>query len=275
MSYFYSIGYGLPRAVKTLLFVNVGIFLVTYMFGLDSLFNRVFGLIPYYVNTKYTVWQFFTYMFLHGGWSHIIFNMFALWMFGAELEYNWGSCDFMWFYITCGLGGGLLVWFTAFFGLSGMYSTTIGASGAIFGLLVAYGMMWPDRMIFVFGILPMKALHFVLIFGALDLMQGLSGSGSGIAYFAHVGGGVTGFIYLKYGWRIMAHGENILRKIKRSKFKVIEGTRGSANNSGYRDNDDNDEDIDRILDKIAREGMSSLTRQEKETLDKASRKNKQ
>jgi len=250
--------------------VNIAIFLVVSLLGIAGVINRIFGLVPYLVNTRFTVWQFFTYMFLHGGIGHIFFNMFALWMFGTELEYNWGSKDFLWFYFVCGLGGGLLVWLTAFFGFSGMYSTTIGASGAIFGLLVAYGMMWPDRLIFVFGIIPMKALHFVLLFGALDLMQGLSHSNGGIAYFAHVGGGVTGFIYLKFGWRIVAYTESILRRFKRRKLKVIEGGRNSGLYRNEPSHPDMDDEIDRILDKIAREGMNSLTKKEKEILDRRS-----
>ncbi len=139
-------------------------------------------------------WQFFTYMFFHGGFGHILFNMFALWMFGPELEYNWGTRDFLKYYFACGVGGGILVWLTSMIGFSNPLASTIGASGAIFGILVAYGMMWPNRLIYIMGVLPMKALHFVIVFGAIDLLQGLSGSGGNIAVFAHVGGGVTGFI---------------------------------------------------------------------------------
>ncbi len=268
---YYGYGMSLPKAVKSLLIANAIVFIVTLFFPFN--WNILFGLVPVLINQKLMVWQFFTYMFLHGGFGHILFNMFALWMFGTELEYNWGTRDFLKYYFTCGIGGGLLVWITSMFGFSSYMIPTIGASGAIFGILVAYGMMWPDRLIFIFGVLPMKALHFVLIFGALDLLNGLSGSGGGIAYFCHVGGGVTGFIYLKYGWRIMIHIEHMINIFKSRRFKIIQGGKKSGFNSDSHDSHpDFDEEVDRILDKIARHGMESLSDREKQILDRASGK---
>jgi len=273
MCAYYRYSTGLPRGVKTLLIANAAVFVVT-LFLPHIPWNVYFGLIPALVTYKFMVWQFFTYMFLHGGFSHILFNMFALWMFGVELEYNWGTRDFIKFYLTCGVGGGILVWLTAFMGLSSWTSPTIGASGAIFGILVAYGMMWPDRLIFIFGILPMKALHFVIIFGAIDLFQGLSRTAGNIAVFAHVGGGVTGFIYLKYGWRIFIHLENAVNRFKARKFTVTEGGKSSSPPQSNRDGTyaDMDDEVDRILDKIAREGMDSLDDREKRILERASKK---
>jgi len=225
------------------------------------------------------IWQFFSYMFLHGGLGHIGFNMFALWMFGSELEYSWGTRDFLKYYFVCGIGGGLLVVLTSLIGLSSYNASTIGASGAIYGLLVAYGMMWPDRIILVFGLLPMKALHFVIIFGAIDLLQGFSRQGSGIAHFAHVGGLITGFVYLKYGWRIMIHlehffGHNTLAdRFRKRRFTVINGGRGKhdddKSNTAHPDIED---EVDRILDKIARHGMESLDDRERDILERASRR---
>ena len=152
-----SYGYGgfgrsLPKAVKYLLIANAVIFILMMMFPYRSLMYW-FGLVPYFVTTRLMVWQFFTYMFIHADFMHIFFNMFALWMFGTELEFNWGTKDFIRFYLACGIGGGILVWATSLVGFSSMIIPTIGASGAIFGLLVAYGLMWPNRLIFVFGIL--------------------------------------------------------------------------------------------------------------------------
>ncbi len=279
MPVYFGYGQGLPRMVKRLLIINVVIFVVTtLMVDWQNLIFYVFGLVPDLVNHRLMVWQFFTYMFLHGSMGHIFFNMFALWMFGSELENNWGSKDYLKYYFTCGVGGGLLVWFTSFLGLSGSGVPTIGASGAIFGLLVAYGMMWPDRLIYIWGVFPMKALHLVLLFGAIDLFSGLSRAGGGIAYFAHIGGGVTGFIYLKYGWRMMIHLEGLVNRWKRRKFTVIRGGASKRRNS-YQDDDDYDnvhpdleEEVDRILDKIARDGMDSLSDRERKILDKASNK---
>lgn len=281
MPIYFGSGYRLSRAVKTLLIVNTAIFILTMILVTwQRFFFNLFGLVPYLVNHRLMVWQFFTYMFLHSGVSHILFNMFALWMFGTELEHNWGYKDFLKYYFICGVGGGLLVWFTAFFGLSNPMIPTIGASGAIFGLLVAFGLMWPDRLIFIWGIFPIKALHLVLLFGAIDLFSGLSRSRGGIAYFAHVGGGVTGFIYLKYGWRIMVHLESFVKRMKQRKFKVTQGGAFRSESGNARDIDDAvhpdlDEEVDRILDKITREGKDSLTDREKSILDRASNKRRQ
>jgi membrane associated rhomboid family serine protease len=271
----YGYGYGLPKAVKYLLIANAAVFVFTYIFPTITRiyfpFNSIFGLVPDYINHNLMIWQFFTYMYLHGGMMHIGFNMFALWMFGTELEYNWGSRDFFKFYTVCGIGGGVLVWLTSFTSLGNPSIATIGASGAIFGLLVAYGLMWPDRIILLFGIMPMKALHFVIIFGAIDLFYGVTGTGGDIAYFAHIGGGVTGFIYLKYGWRIMVYLESMFRRLKRRKFTVIKGgKRGSDSpEEKYQDMDD---EVNRILDKISKSGMESLDDREKRILERASKR---
>ncbi len=278
---FGGFGGGLPKAVKFLLIANAVVFMVMMLFPYWS-WNYLFGLVPSLVNRGF-VWQFVTYMFLHGGFMHILFNMFALWMFGTELEYNWGTRDFLLFYFVCGIGGGLLVWITAMLGFSAMNGATIGASGAIFGLLVAFGMMWPDRLIYLFGILPIKALPFVLIFGALNLLQGMSGSGGGIAYFAHVGGGLTGFLYLKFGWRITVHLSSWWNRLKsrsrakKSGFKVYqsgvsEQPKRPAESEFEPPHPDKDEEIDRILDKIAREGMNSLSEREQRILEAASKR---
>ncbi|MCE5251838.1 rhomboid family intramembrane serine protease [bacterium] len=278
MPFVYS--YGLPKAIKSLLITNAVIFVITNLFIPSGLWSALFGLTPLYILKKFWIWQFFTYMFLHGDFWHIGFNMFALWMFGSELEYNWGTRDFLKYYFTCGIGGGLLVLITSLIGFSNPYATTIGASGAIFGLLLAYGMMWPDRLILVFGILPMKALQFVILFGAIDLVMGLSRSNTKIAYFAHVGGFVTGFIYLKYGWRVMINLESIWkhnavsRWWRRRKFTVIDGGRGKSDEDGGDDQShpDLDEEVNRILDKIARHGMDSLSDNERRILDRASQR---
>ncbi len=277
----FGFGYGLSHYVKRLLIINVAIFLFTSIFySLGNYVNFYLGLVPALVN-RGMVWQFFTYMFLHAGLGHILFNMFILWMFGTELEYNWGSKDFLIFYLTCGVGGGVLVWLTSFVGFSPNAVPTIGASGALFGLLVAYGMMWPDRPIYFWGIFPMKALHLVIILGGIDLYNGIMHSGGNVAVFAHVGGGLTGFLYLKFGWRLTVYFESFLNRMKRRRFTVIEGGAGGAQNRTRSRSDDEDSghpdfdaEVDRILDKIAREGMESLTPREKNILDKASNRRK-
>ncbi len=268
MSPFVGYGYGLPKGVKYLLISNVAIFMLMVLLpGLIPI--RTFGLVPAAVNSGFTIWQFFTYMFLHGGFGHIFWNMFGLWMFGTELEYNWGTRDFLKFYFVCGIGGGLLVWLTSFFGLSSYLGATIGASGAIFGLLVAFGLMWPDRMIYIFGILPLRAIQFVMIYGAIQLFQGFTRTGGGVAVFAHIGGGLTGLIYLKWGWRIQIYLEHFVRRIQRRRFRVIKGGRKGRDGEDQRHTNERDE-VDRILDKIARQGMDSLDDRERRILREAS-----
>ena len=270
----YGFGYSIPKAVKYLLIANVAVFVATsvlpVVFGIRFSFNYLFGLVPYNITHYFMIWQFFTYMYLHSNLMHIGFNLFALWMFGTELEYNWGSRDFIKFYTVCGIGGGVLVWLASFVRLSDPYVTTIGASGAIFGLLVAYGLMWPDRIILLFGIIPMKALHFVIIFAAINLYYGMTGAGN-IAWFAHLGGGITGFIYLKYGWRIMVHMESIFRRLKRRKFTVIQGGKKKSH-SQDRQYMDLDDEVNRILDKISASGMESLDDRERRILKRASKR---
>jgi len=281
MPVYVGFGYGLPKMVKRLLIINAAVFVVTVLFyQMQHVIWYLFGLVPELVTHRFMVWQFFTYMFLHGGFGHILFNMFALWMFGSELEYNWGSRDFLHYYLICGVGGGVLVWITSFFGLSSSGVPTIGASGAIFGVLLAYGMMWPDRPIYIWGILPMKALHLVILYGVINILYGFSGSGGNVAYFAHIGGFATGFIYLKFGWRAMVHVENLGKRWKRRKFTVHDGgrSRRSMRGDGSRDDEamhpDIADEVDRILDKIAREGMDSLSDRERRILDRASNRRK-
>lgn len=269
-------GYGLPKAVKGLLIANVIVFLATMLLGRGMIFY-MFGLMPARVISPLPqVWRLFTYLFMHSDIGHIFFNMFGLWMFGAELEYNWGTRDFLKYYFVCGIGAGLLVILVSYTQLGNPFVTTVGASGAIFGILVAFGMMWPDRIIYFFGILPIKALNFVIIFAAITLIQGLTGTSGNVSWPAHLGGALTGFIYLKYGWRIAVYAEHFGKKMKRRRFHVVQGGKGSSRDDSLsRDEDrgrhpDHDAEVDRILDKIAREGMDSLTDRERKILDKAS-----
>src|SRR6202008_2569552 len=145
----------------------------------------------YPVGQGFYPWQLFTYMFMHGGLMHLLFNMFALWMFGMELENTWGSRKFMLYYLICGVGAGLS---NLFIGpLFGPAGPTVGASGAIYGVLIAFGMMFPDRPIFVYFLLPIRARYFVLIYITLEVYAGITGTADGIAHFAHLGGAAVGF----------------------------------------------------------------------------------
>ncbi|MEO8210179.1 MAG: rhomboid family intramembrane serine protease, partial [bacterium] len=139
-------------------------------------------------------WQLFTYMFLHADFFHLLFNMFALWMFGAELENTWGQKRFLTYYLICGVGAGLCNLLIA--PLFGPSAPTIGASGAIFGVLVAFGYLFPNRNIYIYGLIPIKAKYLVTLYMLAELFFSGAGSSDNIAHFAHLGGGIVGLIYL-------------------------------------------------------------------------------
>lgn len=146
-------------------------------------------------------WQLFTYAFLHGGFNHLFFNMFALWMFGLPVEKVWGSRRFAEFYLVCILGAGLIQLLVQY--ISGSVYPTIGASGAVFGLLLAYGVMWPNAKLFlIFFPVPIKAKWFVLIYGGAELIFGVTGAMPQVAHYAHLGGLFFGAGLLwRWGWR--------------------------------------------------------------------------
>ena len=149
----------------------------------------------------FTPWQLVSYAFLHGSFNHLFFNMFAVWMFGTPLERSWGNQRFLSYYAACVIGAAVIQLLVQMFE-GGVYPT-IGASGGVFGLLLAYGVMWPNNKIFLlFFPVPISAKYFVLIYGGIELVLGLSRAMPGIAHFAHLGGMIfgAGLLY-KWGWR--------------------------------------------------------------------------
>jgi len=186
----------LPPVTRALLLINVAAFCIDYFIG--PLFTRVFGLWPL-AGGLFLPWQVVTYAFLHAGLGHLFFNMLGLWMFGSELEQVWGRQRFIRFYAASVLSAAaaqlLVTWL-----LGSMYPT-VGASGGLFGLLLAYGMTFPNRTIVpLIPPIPMKAKVFVAIYGGLELLMGVTGTASGVAHFAHLGGMLGGFLMLRY-WR--------------------------------------------------------------------------
>jgi len=149
----------------------------------------------------FTPWQLVSYAFLHGSFNHLFFNMFAVWMFGTPLERAWGSQKFLLYYAACVVGAAIIQLLVQLFE-GGIYPT-IGASGGVFGLLLAYGVMWPTNRIFlIFFPVPIQAKWFVLIYGGIELLMGLTRAMPGIAHFAHLGGMIFGAALLyKWGWR--------------------------------------------------------------------------
>ncbi|HWW84715.1 MAG TPA: rhomboid family intramembrane serine protease [Vicinamibacterales bacterium] len=227
----YSFGPGpLSTALKGLIAANVLMFFITTF--VPSLINRL-GLVPFFVVHSLWIWQPVTYMFLHGGLFHILFNMLALWMFGTELERMWGTRFFLKFYFITGIGAGLLtVLFAQLpfdFAQQLQGTPVIGASGAIYGLLLAYALYFPDRPIYMYFVFPIPARIFVAIMGLIAFYSSLGESG-GVANATHLGGLLVGYVYLK---GVSAHPLSELKyrylkwKINRvrKKFDVYSGGR--------------------------------------------------
>ncbi len=235
-----------------LIIINVIVFFLEYIAYRFMVSN--FALIPILVTKKYYFWQFFTHMFLHGNIWHLGFNMFALFIFGFPLERHWGSSKFLKYYIICGLGGGLLHYLIN----TSSPIPSLGASGAVYGLLLAFGMTFPNTILYINFFIPIKAKYAVIIFGVVELFLGITGAQSGIAHFAHLGGLLTGLLYLKSG------------KIFSGVKKETEKTKIYQNyDKGKRDK--NKERFNEILDKISRKGYDSLSNNEKTELDKLSK----
>ena len=231
----YSFGPGgLSPALKALIGVNVAVFLIQFFFPIVT---DVFGLRPIFVVRDFWVWQLATYMFLHGGAFHIIFNMLALWMFGTDLERRWGARDFLRFYMVTGVGAGVL---TVLFSLLPFgpaqqlfRANVIGASGAIYGVLLAYALYFPDRPIYMYFVFPIPAKVFVAIIGAIAFLSSLGDSG-GVASATHLGGLAVAYVFLKSGrGRLHPFADVKYRYLKwkinrlRKKFDVYSGGRSN------------------------------------------------
>lgn len=264
-------GSTITPAVKVLLIINVAVYVVQLLtkgsYYLIASGNGVvpipvmtfyFGLNPSLVLGSGYAWQLVTYMFLHSPYSlwHIIFNMLMLWMFGSELEAIWGQRKFLQYYFFTGIGAGLC-------SLIFYHTWTLGASGAIFGLFLAYGMIYPDRILLLFGIFPIKAKNAVILFGFLALFFGLGGRDN-VAHFAHLGGLLFGYIYMKDFGKVQS-----LLNLKFEFSWKPTGRRGGRVEEEDGEIEFSMLDVNRILDKISQEGMKSLTSREKRILEKA------
>jgi membrane associated rhomboid family serine protease len=189
---------------KTLILTNGIVFVLQLLTGGPdaSLINALFGLWPpqagHFGYPEFHVWQVLTYGFLHGGWAHLFFNMFALFMFGSDIERLFGPRRYLFYYLACVVGAALMHLIVTTVG-DGVPAQVIGASGGVFGLLLAYGMAFPRRMLLlVFPPIPMPAWLFVTLYGIFELVMGVTQTASGVAHFAHLGGMATGFVIIRY-----------------------------------------------------------------------------
>lgn len=200
MSYYsYNGGGGfmsnVPVAVKNIIWICVGMSVLTYLN--EPLMARLFALNPITFITK--PWQLVTYMFMHGGFGHLFFNMYTLYIFGSVLERVWGTKKFLLFYFVTGVGAALVHIVVQY--LTGSFALTVGASGAIYGILMGYAMLYPDSVLtLLFPPISLKAKWFVLIFAGIELLLGVTGTQAGVAHFAHLGGLIFGLLLMLY-WK--------------------------------------------------------------------------
>ena len=231
-------GGGLTRAIKMILIICAVVYVLQRLGGGEFRFSLItsFGLTPAAVIGSLAVWQLVTYIFLHGGFFHILFNMFALWMFGRELESAWGTREFVKFFFICGIGAGI----SSVLVNPGSTIPTIGASGSIYGILLAYGLSFPNRILLLIPfMIPVKVKYYVMFIGGMAFLASLSGgSGGGVAHVAHLGGMVFGYLYLR-GGRYSGNFRRIYdrwqRERLRRKFEVYYNRR-----QGERNKEDDD-----------------------------------
>ncbi len=303
----------IPTITKNLLAINLLAFIATWVLQLRSIDLANLGGLHFFLASDFSPLQFITYMFLHANLSHIFFNMFALWMFGVVVENVWGSKKFLFYYISCGIGAGLMqelvqlvnfyftiksqapdISFAELFTVGHQLShqlngwTTIGASGAVYAILLAFGMIFPNERIFIFPLpIPIKAKWFVCGYAAIELFSALGSSGDGVAHMAHLGGMLFGFLMIRY-WNSYpdsnynrSGGQEFFDNLKRNFERRHNKTQSQmhAERGGSKEDDmaynarkrQNQEEIDAILDKIRKSGYDSLTKEEKQKLFDASR----
>ena len=294
---------------KNLLVINILAFLASWVLqrsGVDL--NALLGL-HFFKASDFHFYQFFTYMFLHGGFTHILFNMFALWMFGSVIERVWGPKKFLFYYIVCGVGAGIVQEMAQYgsylyqgladyqyVSMGGAHIsmdsyinlwTTIGASGAVYGILLAFGMIFPNERMFIIPFpFPIKAKWLIVGYIAIELFSAMSGPGDGVAHMAHLGGMLFGYLLIRY-WRNhpdssqrfgRSYGQEFFDNLRRKYEDRQHNQRMHAEQTRWeerrRETDEeynvrqkqNQEEIDAILDKIRKSGYDSLTKEEKKKL---------
>jgi len=299
-NYYKPTGFGgfsfFPPVIKNLLIINVIVFLVTMLAQEVAIDNmhiitwkdvifRWFALNPLGEGNNFQVWQLITYQFLHGGFSHILFNMLGLWMFGIEIEHIWGSRKFLYFYLLCGVVAGLFNLFLTPL-LGELPAPTVGASGAIYGVLIAFALFFPNRYIFLYFFIPVKAKYLIGFFVILEFF--MVNSGGNVAHLAHLGGALAGFVFIlldsksNVDLKAMFRRNTFQQKASSNPFGKISNPfkkKSDAQEAEFYELEDgqrniSQEEIDEILDKISHSGYQNLTDQEKRVLFEASKKMK-
>ena len=251
-------------AIKILVSVNFGIYILQSVSGKEDIFFRLFGLVPSTFISDLMLWQPFTYMFFHApfyssvGISHVLLNMLGLWVFGRELEQAWGKTKFLRYYFTTGIGSGLITYFFQI----GADNPVIGASGAVYGVLLAYGVSYPNRMLYIWGLIPVRSLWLVIIMGSIAFF-GLLGNSDGISHVTHISGMLIGYVLLKKNWKWRDIWFAIRKKT--IEFQVQRYEEKSIKKKMLQ------KDIDLILEKIQKVGFNGLSDKEQSKLYEASK----
>ena len=308
----------IPTVTKNLLIINGLAFLATFVLQMQGIDLANIGGLHFFMANDFHFYQLITYLFLHANFMHILSNMFGLWMFGCVIENVWGSKKFLFYYITCGIGAGLcqeLAQFGSFYltiseqapgiGFGELIAvgqqlshqlnswTTIGASGAVYAVILAFGMTFPNERLFIIPFpFPIKAKWFVLGYVAIEFFSAIGTSADGVAHTAHLGGMLFGFLMIRY-WNKhpnssfdRSRGREFFEGLKRSFDQRQQGSQQHRQNpnmhvqqSGSKEADmeynarkrQNQEEIDAILDKIRKSGYDSLSKEEKQKLFEASK----
>lgn len=295
----------IPNITKNLLIINVLAYVATFAMAAHGIDLEQMFALHYFRASGFMPYQLLTYMFLHGSFTHLLFNMFTLWMFGCVIEQMLGEKRFLIYYLVCGLGAAFfqeLVQFLHFWGyeivdhamssgglVEGKFFVidnkafdmnlfrTVGASGAVYGILLAFGMMFPDERMFIIPFpFPIKAKYMVGGYAMLELLLAMSSSSDGVAHMAHVGGMVFGFFLLHHWRRMQGHANahksvreyilEFLNKHSKPRMKVTRGTKLDDEMDYNARRKAQDDEIDRILDKVKKHGYGSLSEDEKRKL---------
>ena len=252
------------EAIKILISINFIIYALQSLAGKEDIFFRLFGLVPNVFISELMLWQPFTYMFFHApyyssvGISHILLNMLGLWVFGRELEQAWGKSKFLKYYFLTGIGSGLI---TYLFQINSD-NPVIGASGAVYGILLAYGISFPNRMLYIWGLIPVRSIWLVVIMGSIAFF-GLLGRADGISHVTHISGMFIGYLLLKKKWKLT----DIIFAMRK---KTVEFQVQRKEDRALKKKNIN-RDLDMILEKIKEVGFSGLSKEEQSKLYESSK----
>ncbi len=285
----------LPPVTKNLLIVNILMYVATYVLQLRGVdLKEILGL-HFFMASDFRLHQFVTYLFMHGSFEHLFFNMFALWMFGRIIEQVMGQKRFLTYYMVCGIGAGLVQELAQYIHFVGFLPdlpplpsdqlaealnawNTVGASGAVYGILLAFGMTFPDERMFIIPIpVPIKAKYFVVGYAVIELLSAMLRSNDQVAHMAHLGGMLFGLILLLH-WRhpggLQKRWNRFMSRFstsKEQKFHYQKNTKFSDEMDYNRRYNERQAEIDRILEKVKKHGYASLSEEEKRKLFDASR----